>query len=663
MSTSDALTPVQRRLFRRRRPQRPSAWAEAQRVLAGEINDLGGPLRHAEAPYLVGLMDLLVLAPWVQEIWVEKAAQVGVSEALRSVIGWLADMHPGPLMFILPGREKGREVMAERVLPLFRETATLRSQLSLRPHDLQRGRISLRNGFTLYLGFSGSPAALASHPIRNAVLDEVDKYTEQPREAPPVELARQRLKTFWGNPLAALWGVSTPTVANGTIHQERRACAVQLRYYVPCPYCGAYQVLRHEQLRYADALPEESALAHAERVASQEELAWIECSACGMRIRAASKRRMVQRGCWAHEGLDPREIARHAPAAGMGGVILAGWPPGRSVGVHISELPCLWAPWHSTAAAWIAAQGRPGALAAFWNSRMGEPVHETVARPDAAGLARKLAAGHPRGVAPRWTLAILASCDVQLDRAYIVVRAWGPMQTSRRIWHGYVPLPREDPRGWNILYDHLLGIEWAVEGGENNMPVRLAGIDARYRSAEVWDLVRRDQRLRGMLGSPRPLGVPVKSRPGEYQPPGRGRRRRIAVWRHYVDTELCKDMLHAALTSRTAILGPPPPAPGPRSEHAAEREQDVWQLDCDPDERYLRHMASEHKVALRQGRGRVSTGWEPISEHAENHYWDCEALQFALHYMARVDSLAVEELQQAGGAANFAARRVRRSRV
>ena len=69
----------------------PSAWAERHRVLTRRQSARPGKWRNDNAPYLAGLMDLCTRRE-VEEITVVKAAQVGVSEAIRNVIAFVTEV-------------------------------------------------------------------------------------------------------------------------------------------------------------------------------------------------------------------------------------------------------------------------------------------------------------------------------------------------------------------------------------------------------------------------------------------------------------------------------------------------------------------------------------------------------------------------------------------
>jgi phage terminase large subunit GpA-like protein len=92
----------------------PSAWAEKHRVLTRTQSARHGKWRNAHAPHLAGLMDLCVRRD-IEEITIVKAAQVGVSEALRNVIGYYAYQEPDPILLVLPDEQSGRKIVARRL--------------------------------------------------------------------------------------------------------------------------------------------------------------------------------------------------------------------------------------------------------------------------------------------------------------------------------------------------------------------------------------------------------------------------------------------------------------------------------------------------------------------------------------------------------------------
>ena len=109
----------------------PSAWAEKHRILTKGQSSIPGHWRNANAPYLVPIMDLCGV-PGLSVLTVVKPAQVGVSEAFRNVLGWIAHTDPDPVGIALPDERKGRKIVDNRLLPMFRSTPVLQELLTPR---------------------------------------------------------------------------------------------------------------------------------------------------------------------------------------------------------------------------------------------------------------------------------------------------------------------------------------------------------------------------------------------------------------------------------------------------------------------------------------------------------------------------------------------------
>jgi phage terminase large subunit GpA-like protein len=86
----------------------PSTRAEQHRVLSRTQSARLGRWSNAQAPYLTGLMDLCARRD-IEEITIVKAAQIGVSEAIRNVIGYYAHQEPDPILLVLPDERTGRK--------------------------------------------------------------------------------------------------------------------------------------------------------------------------------------------------------------------------------------------------------------------------------------------------------------------------------------------------------------------------------------------------------------------------------------------------------------------------------------------------------------------------------------------------------------------------
>ena len=132
---------------------------------------------------------------------------------------------------------------------------------------------------------ANSSVGLRSMPARYLLMDEVDAYPPSAstgaagtEEGDPVDLAIRRTGTFANRQIAM---VSTPTIAEVSRIEQAYQESDQRKYYVPCPHCGAFQVLRWAQVKWPDRKPAE---------------AWYECERCHERIADHHKPEMLARG-------------------------------------------------------------------------------------------------------------------------------------------------------------------------------------------------------------------------------------------------------------------------------------------------------------------------------------------------------------------------------
>src|SRR3989338_4805870 len=181
-----------------------------------------------------------------EEITVMAASQVGKTEAMFNMLGFIIDQDPGPALVVLPRESDAKSVSCNRVLPMIQSSFALRQHLPKFSDDITRLEYHL-DRMILYFAGSNSPADLASRPIRYLFLDEIDKYPRfSGREADPIKLATERQKTFWNKKTVK---VSTPTTRDGYIYREFEK-SDQSRFFAPCPHCGGYQILLFGQIKW-----------------------------------------------------------------------------------------------------------------------------------------------------------------------------------------------------------------------------------------------------------------------------------------------------------------------------------------------------------------------------------------------------------------------------
>lgn len=581
-------------------PMTPAEWAGEYRVLSRSESATPGPWRNSRTPYSVGIMDALALLG-VVEVVILKSSQAGISEAVRNFIGWVAHLHPDPMMLVLPDEDVAKRMVKTRIQPLFDSTTPLRALRSNSSHDRTQSGLGLSNGFALRCAWSGSPASLASDPIRYVICDEVDKYPPfAGREASPIDLAEARTKTYADE--RKVVKLSSPTTREGAIWQAFAACDVQLYYYVPCHGCGHYQQVVFSQVKWdRGGLEDRDELARYIRLRKH---VWYECVKCKCHWADADKQNSVRHGVWASEMIAGEngfnETAAEFP---MGSIVdRLGDGGAARVGFQVSDLLCEWVSFWELAAEFVA-----GDTFYFVTNRLGRPHSTSTAKQAPLQFSEKVKRARLQpDVVPEWATALIATIDVQRDCFYYVVRAWGPESRSHRVSHGQV-------QTFDDLDRLFIQGQWPVENSDAPARCSAIGIDSGdgELTPDVYRFARRDPRIMPMKGSStrmkegkRPAwesNVTHKPRYGPSDP--------IEVTLRMFIPDYFKDLLSAWITR-----------PG---------EPELWSLNSRDDDQYNRQMASEHRITEKRGRMRYET-WVPVAEKAANHYWDCEVMQVAL---------------------------------
>ncbi len=316
-----------------------SEWADRYRRLSTKAAAEPGHWRTDRTPYLRGIMD--ALSPhmaWERVVFV-KGAQLGGTEAGNNFIAYLMHWSPGPIMAVQPTVEAAKRWSRQRLDDLV-ETPPL-SGLVRAPRSRDSGNTTLLKEFpggVLVVTGGNSAVGLRSMPVRYLFLDEVDAYpVDADGEGDPIDLAMQRTSTFGHRKKVFL--CSTPTIQGHSRIERAFLESNQQRFWVPCPHCGAYQVLTWDNMRWTEGQPE---------------TAHMVCPVNGCILENTDKARMLPLGEW-----------RADPAAEG---------DGKTAGFHISSLysPVGWLTWADLASDHEKAKASPARMQVFVNTKLGE---------------------------------------------------------------------------------------------------------------------------------------------------------------------------------------------------------------------------------------------------------------------------------------------------
>lgn len=419
-----------------------SEWAEKYRMLDSKSSAIPGPWSNDITPYLVGVMDEFNNYE-TQKIIFVKPTQVGGTEALQNMIGYIVMQDPAPTMIVYPTETLAKSVSENRLQPMLKITPELAKRF-----DENSQLLELQfDGMYLTLAGSNSPSGLASKPIRFVLMDEVDKYPgSSGREADPIKLAIERTKTFHDK---KIYITSTPTLKTGHIWKEKENADIEKHYFVPCPHCGEYIELKFSNIRF----PDEEGMSYIDRA----EFATYVCQECGCIITDADKNNMIRHGEW--------RIVRHNTKYV------------RSVAFWINTLYSPFVRWADVVKEFLTTKDDPELFQNFVNSWLAEAWEDTKLK-TSAELVLERQTELPEYIVPSWAKLLTAGVDVQKNSFYWSIRAWGDYLTSQNIAHGQA-LSFDD-------IDNVMNAQYMNENGEP-MIVNLCLVDSGDQTDMVYD--------------------------------------------------------------------------------------------------------------------------------------------------------------------------------
>lgn len=532
-----------------------SEWADKYRILDSKTSAEPGPWSTDRTPYLRGIMDAFT-DPRIEEIIFVKPTQVGGTESLNNMFGYVIAQDPNPALIVYPMLDLAEYTSKNRLQPMVELSPALNDRFKSDDSKLLELQF---DGMYAVIAGANSPASLSSRAIRYLFMDEVDKYPKSAgKEADPRALARERTKTFPFN--KKIMQTSTPTLKNGPIWQAWLSADVRMQYYVPCPHCGQFQTFKYKRIIYNKSLSREKI----------KETAHYECEHCEQIIRDAHKPFMLRGGEWRTE---------------TGSTV-----PATKTAYHLNAIYSPWVRFGDVAYEFVSSKDTPEELMNFINSWLAEPWENTQIKLNSSKVLERVS-GYEEGVVPDRTLLLTGGVDVQKDRFYYTIRAWGEKMESSNIRHGVVET-------WTEIED-VMNISYLTRDGTEHF-VNLCAVDSGYNADETYDFCARNPEWAvSIKGSSSPL--PSKYRLTKIDREERGV---YGLSLYHVDGGFYKDFIAGRLSRK-------------------EDEAGGWYVYLDCDEDYAEQITAEEKVTEKQGKREIEV-WRKKTAHADNHYLDCE---------------------------------------
>jgi phage terminase large subunit GpA-like protein len=432
-----------------------SEWSDAYRMLSNKASAEPGPWRTDRTPYLKEIMDAMSANSAVQRVVFMAGAQLGKTEAINNIVGYMIAHAPGPALFVQPTIEMAKRLSKQRLDSLIYETPALSGLVApprSRDGDNTMFSKSFPGGILLLTG-ANSATGLRSAPCRWVLLDEVDAFpSDVDGEGDPCALAERRASTFSRRKIIL---TSTPTIKDMSRIETEYEASDQRRYFVPCPHCGHMQWLQWKNLQWREGDPRTAAYV---------------CEECGAHIPEHFKSEMLRKGEWRAQAVSQDH---------------------RTIGFHLSSLysPVGWKSWEEIVTEFLRAKNDAPLLKTWVNTVLGETWEEEIgAKLGAESLAER-AEFYTAGEVPDGATILTAGVDVQDNRVAVGLYAWGTGEECWLVGHTEI---YGDPAGqklWDQVDDLLLRDYPHANGGR--VKVSAIGVDSGgHFTSEVYAYAR-----------------------------------------------------------------------------------------------------------------------------------------------------------------------------
>lgn len=375
-----------------------------------------------------------VTDPAVTMITVMKSARVGYTKVLDNVVGFFIAQDPSPILIVQPRVEDAEDYSRTEIAPMLRDTpvlAAIAGDLKAKDSNQRVAKRVFRNGSSVSFVGANSPGGFRRITARIVLFDEVDGFPVGGAgdEGDQIALGTKRSESFWNRKIVL---GSTPTIKGVSRIEKSFDASDRRRFFVPCPQCGAMQVLKWSNLRW----DKDEAGEH------RPETAHFVCEESGCVIEEHHKPAMIEGGEWIAEG----PFSGHA-------------------GFHIWAAYSLFpnASWRSIVEEFLRVRHDPSLLKTFVNLVLGETWEEEGEAVDGTALSRRVESFDgdtlPAGVA-----AITTGTDTQGDRLEVQFVAWGKGEESWPFAYHVLHGDPAQPAVWQE-HDDLLLRRFATEDG------------------------------------------------------------------------------------------------------------------------------------------------------------------------------------------------------
>ncbi|MGA2638442.1 phage terminase large subunit family protein [Methylocella sp.] len=423
------------------------SWAEAN--IAFDDGPFQGPYSRTLFPFFDAILRALSPDDPCRIVTLSASAQVGKTTLANIFTLASICLGRGSFLYVHPSNDNALRWSKMKLSPLMRSTAGVSALFPQRANDSQASILykERRDGLSrLLITGANSPSSLSQVTIDAQVQDDLVKF--EPNSAgDPEAMADSRSRAIAA---AKIFKISTPLIMPGCRITKNFTDGSQEMPFVPCPHCGAMQVLRWENM-LAALDPD------------HPEDACFTCVECAGVIEEHHRPQMLAGFEW--RAANPTAMTNH-----------------RSFWIW-SAYSYLQS-WEQIAREWLKARGDPDAEKTFSTDTLGLAWEAKGTGRPWKELATRAAISHyERGVVPQGALVLTLGVDCQLDRVEWQLVGFGREYRRFVVDYGVIERHIAEPDCQRNL-DLLLERKWPDFRGADR-GIMAAAIDGNYSTDDV----------------------------------------------------------------------------------------------------------------------------------------------------------------------------------
>lgn len=363
-------------------------WADKNRRLPDGKNAEPGQWRTSRVPYTRAIMKSLSKSSPCKKVVIMGGAQVAKTAVLENFVGQAVDQDPCPILCAGPKIDFMSKWSKDRLQPMFDESPCFKNKIKEAKKRDGGNNILLKyfpSGSINMIGYN-SAGSMRGVSIKKFTADEIDAASlDIQGEGDFLEILDKRLSTFRNSKTLL---VSTPTFKDLSRIEYEFLNSSQEFFYIPCPFCDHYQIIRWHNMILDKDNPENT---------------YLQCESekCKGKITEGYKDVFLANGKWVSHNLKVTKIR----------------------GFHLSSLysPLGWRSWADITDEWYRAQGRPTKLKVFFNTVLGETYEDAAESVEFLGARREVY----NAEIPKKAMVVTCAVDLQDNRLEALTVAWG----------------------------------------------------------------------------------------------------------------------------------------------------------------------------------------------------------------------------------------------